>query len=218
MDNKFYAYIIIIVLIGTLFITVASIALGKASKRKKAGKAANARKAANAPKAAKAGQIKPGGKPAPNVKRGKPVTSGYLSILFDRGRNVIFLPYVRDMSGYGRAVSDPLAPLMLNVPYESSKLGALARKGLKMCEGAIPGSDEELMQKLNFRNWKDFSEGKRCISVYHAAGDVIVLNTTTRNPDGVYQFNVNGREQVIRNDITDQEFGDMLLVMLQKCR
>lgn len=143
------------------------------------------------------------------------IQCGNVSVLFDRDENVTVIPYVKDKFGRGRAVG---SPQMLKAAYSLSKLGKAVRDTMKLCQCGIPCTDEELMSKLNFRGWKEFSEGKRNISVHYQEGYGVVFNTTRRSVDGSYQFNYPGFEKVTPTNISDRELGEVLIGLLGRCR
>jgi hypothetical protein len=143
------------------------------------------------------------------------IQGGNIGIFFDKDENVTIIPYAKDKYGVGRAVA---SPVVINKPYNEQGLGKKIRYSMKLCDSSGPCNDNELMAALNFTGWKEFSEGKRNISVHYQKGHGIVFNTTRRRADGSYQFNFFGFEHVIPNDITDKQMGETLLSLLPRCR
>lgn len=150
----------------------------------------------------------------PKVKKSF-ILAGSISAFFDKEGNVTIIAYVKDKFGVGRATGYPLC---LKYPYNAEKLGQLLRQSMKLCETGVPCSDIELMTNLGFNGWKEFTEGKRNISVHYQGGYGVVFNTTIRKSDGSYQFNNSGLENISRNDVTDKELGQTLLNLLPRCR
>ena len=145
----------------------------------------------------------------------KSIRCGNISMLFDKSGNVVIIPDVKDKFGAGRALD---TPAFLDVPYNAAKLGQAVLCSMKLCESGTPGSDGELMSRLGFIGWKEFSEGRRNISVHYHDGYGIVFNTTKRKDDGAYQFNHPGFEKVMSADATDKELGEMILTLLPRCK
>ena len=143
------------------------------------------------------------------------IEAGNIGAFFDKEKNVSIIPYVMDKYGMGRATGDIV---LLSYPFQAERLGNAMRKAMSMCNNGVACKDEELMSKLGFRGWKEFSEGKRNISVHYQKGHGIVFNTTRRKVDGSYQFNHFGFEKTVNNDATDKELGNLLMVLLQRCK
>jgi hypothetical protein len=143
------------------------------------------------------------------------ISGGNIGVFFNKEKDVIIIPYVKDKYGKGRATGELIS---LNSPYNETRLGQAVRQAMSLSACGKPGKDEELMLKLGSRNWKEFSEGKRNISVYFKEGHGIVFNTTRRISDGSYQFNHFGFEKTINNDIPDKDLGILLIQLLQRCR
>jgi hypothetical protein len=152
------------------------------------------------------------------VKRRKlplSVDRGSAGVFFDEGRNVTVIPYATDKFGVGRATSDIFR---LKSPYRAEILGRSVKTGMLSSGEGTPCEDRELISALGARDWKEFSSGKRSISVHYLKGCGIVINTTRRKPDGSYDIN---RPQYGRNvpgDIDDEELGKALLSLLPFCR
>jgi hypothetical protein len=137
-----------------------------------------------------------------------------VSAFFDKEGNATVISYVKDKYGMGRATG---VPLFLKSPYPEEKLGQIIRAAMKNCENGAACPDNELMSHLNFKGWKQFSEGRKNISIHYQEGKGIVFNTTRRKADGAYHFNYMG-EKRIENDVTDRELGKVTLELLQFCR
>ncbi|HEX3028878.1 MAG TPA: hypothetical protein VHT34_06160 [Clostridia bacterium] len=153
-------------------------------------------------------------KQKPPTKNGI-IDTGNVSVFFDRNENAVIIPYVKDKFGVGRATTDVQ---FLNKPYNSQTLGGTLRRAMISGSASEACSDRELMDKLGFRGWKDFSEGKRNISVHYKKEHGLVFNTTIRKQDGSYQFNYPAVSKMLNNDISDRDLGETLLLLLQKCR
>lgn len=143
------------------------------------------------------------------------IMAGSVSAFFDREGNVTIIAYIKDKFGVGRATGNPL---YLNYPYTAGKLGELLRQSMKLCEGGVPCSDNDLMSNLGYKGWKEFTEGRRNISVHYQVGYGIVFNTTIRKPEGSYQFNNSSFENILKHDVEDKELGQNLINLLPRCR
>lgn len=148
-------------------------------------------------------------------KRPGPVSGGSISVFFDRAGNAVFIPYVKDKFGSGRATADVL---FITKPYGSEKLGAAVRAAMAGCRDASPCSNRELLEKLEARDWAEFSADKRNISIYYKESYGIIFNATRRKADGAYEFICGGAEQSLPPDIGDEELGGTVLQLLQNCR
>lgn len=154
-------------------------------------------------------------------KKGKPDSSsnpiccGNVSVFFDKAGNVTIIPYVKNKYGVGKAIA---SPAFLNYPYKAENLGKLVRTSMRLCENGSPGTDEELMGKLNCRDWKEFSAGKRNISVHYDEKFGVVMNSTTRAADGSYKFSSTMYEKVLDSSASDRELGEALTALLARCR
>ena len=147
--------------------------------------------------------------------RHEPVCCGNVSVFFDDDGNVTIIPYVKNKYGIGKAIANPA---FLSHPYKAETLGKLVRASMKLCENGSAGTDEELMSKLNYRNWKEFSEGKRNISVHYDEKFGVVMNSTGRAADGSFQFNSPTYEKVLNGSASDKEIGEALIALLPRCR
>jgi hypothetical protein len=150
-----------------------------------------------------------------SITKPDPIQCGNLTVLFDMELNAVMIPYVKDKYGMGKATD---SPKFLKYPYSKEQLGSTLRLCMKVCQNGTPCTNAELMTNLGFRNWKDFSEGKRNISVHYKEEHGIIFNTTRRNVDGAYQFNQFGFEKVINNNATDKEIGEVVFGLLPRCR
>lgn len=145
----------------------------------------------------------------------KPVTGGSISVFFDRTGNVTIIPYVKDKYGSGKATEDVV---FIPMPYNARKLGAAIRTSLNGCCQAVPGTNSELLAKLDAYDWAAFSVDKRNISIYYKESYGIIFNTTRRKIDGAYEFNHNGVEKSLPPVTDDEMLGNTVLLLLQKCR
>lgn len=143
------------------------------------------------------------------------ISCGSVSVFFDEDKNITIIPYVKDKYGTGRATENIR---YLNYPYNTEKLGNSVRSAMMSCSGASHCKGNDLMNKLGFSSWKDFSAGKRNISIHYIEGKGIVFNTTTRKSDGSYQFNSLGPEKLLESCVSDNELGQMILELLKRCR
>ncbi|MCX8131643.1 MAG: hypothetical protein N3I35_16310 [Clostridia bacterium] len=143
------------------------------------------------------------------------IASGNISIFFDKQENVTIIAYTADIFRVGRATGNPV---FLNSPYSSEMLGQAARNAMSLSNKGLVCSDVDLMKMLGSREWKDFSRGRRNISMHYKNGHGVVLNSTVRKSDGSYQFNHMGFEKVISPDVSDIELGKTIKELLQRCR
>ncbi|HOM01262.1 MAG TPA: hypothetical protein PLH43_00335 [Acetivibrio sp.] len=143
------------------------------------------------------------------------ISYGNVCVFFDENNNVTVIPYARDKQGNGKAVE---GPVFLEAPYKPLELGELVRSSMAKCNGKIIHSDSQLMNKLKCKSWDEFAKGKRNISIYYKEQLGLVLNTTRRKPDGSYSFNFRGYEKVLKNDVSDEELGIVIMNLLERCR
>ncbi|MCX7710776.1 MAG: hypothetical protein N2484_13135 [Clostridia bacterium] len=143
------------------------------------------------------------------------ICDGNVSVFFDKDNNVTIIPYAKDKYGVGRAVEKPH---ILKTPYRAQELGCWVRKLMAVCRNGKPCSNEQLMIMLNFPGWKEFTVGKRNISIHYQREYGVVLNSTIRRQDGSYQFNSVGAARTVPPDITDKQLGEALLGLLDQCR
>ena len=167
--------------------------------------------------------IKKGKQPKKEVLTGKkiisvnnePIKYGNISVLFDRDKNVVIIPYVKDLSGMGKATDKPT---ILNYPYSKEELGATVRLNMKKCQKGVPISDSQFVNYLGSKGWKEFSEGKRNISIHYKEGYGVIFNTTRRRIDGSYQFNKFGYEKIVDNNINNNDLGNVIIELLPRCK
>lgn len=145
----------------------------------------------------------------------EPIRCGNISVFMDMGNSITIIPYVKDKFGVGRALANPQ---IVKAPYSNEKVGQVIRYSLHLCKDGTPDSKNELASKLHFTSWKDYSEGKKNLSIHFQDGLGLVLNTTRRKPDGSYQFNKTGFDKVLNSDADDVELGEMVLNLLRYCR
>lgn len=150
-----------------------------------------------------------------SVKTAKPVECGNISIFFDAQRNAVFIPYVADLFGEGKATSQVIE---LKVPYSPGQLGAGIRGALASCRNAKPAGSSELMARLGARDWKQYSLGKLNLSVYYKQGRGILFNTTVRTPEGAYVFISKGPDACLPADADNESIGTAALALLARCR
>lgn len=143
------------------------------------------------------------------------VSCGSLSIFFDNTGNATLIPYVKDLYGHGRAITEVQ---FLKGPFDEIQLGKMIRYSMGLCNRGIPCSNSELMRKLGHSSWEDFSRGKRNVSVYYWKGAGIIFNTTRRKTDGSYEFNSTKAEAVLDAAERDASLGRVALQMLKRCR
>ena len=83
---------------------------------------------------------------------------GNVSAFFDNKLNVYIISYVKDLEGIGRATNNIQ---FLMSPYKEEKLGEIIRTSMNNCKSSFPCNNKEIMHKLGFENWEDFSKGKK---------------------------------------------------------
>ena len=145
----------------------------------------------------------------------KPVNGGNISIFVDKQENVTIIPYVADLFGAGKATSNVS---VLCQPYKAGKLGAAIRNSLASCHNGKPTGSLQLMEKLQYHSWKEFSEDKLNLSVYYKEGIGIVFNTTVRTSKGAYIFNTRGMEHCLPANASDETIGSTSLELFKRCR
>lgn len=144
-----------------------------------------------------------------------PVNGGNISIFFDKQGNATIIPYVADLFGSGKATSDII---ILNLPYKPGNLGAVIKNAMISCRKGKPINSAELMEMLQARGWKEFSEGKRNLSVYYKDNKGIVFNTTVRTAEGAYVFNTRGAEFILPANADNEIIGSTSIELLKRCR
>jgi|GEM_PF-464067 len=161
---------------------------------------------------ARRGRLKKGNAPAKTVKQ---VDCGNISIFFDAQRNAVFIPYIADLFGEGKATSEVTE---LKAPYSPGQLGACIRSALASCRNAKPAGSAELMGRLGSRDWKQYSSGKLNLSVYYKQGRGILFNTTVRTPEGAYVFVSKGPDACLPANADNERIGTAALSLLARCR
>lgn len=154
-------------------------------------------------------------KSGPAAKNTKPVDCGNISVFFDTQRNAVFIPYVADLFGEGKATADVIK---LKAPYTPGQLGACIRSAMASCRNAQPAGSAELMKRLGSRDWKQYSAGKLNLSVYYKQGRGILFNTTVRTPEGAYVFVSKGPDASLPADADNDRIGSAALSLLPRCR
>lgn len=143
------------------------------------------------------------------------IEGGSISVFFDNSNNVTVIAYAKDKYGVGRAVENPQ---YLKAPYTTEKLGEIIRRSMALCKNGVTCNSSEIMEKLDYKDWKDFSKNRRSISIYYKRGVGVVFNTTTRRSDGAYRFNMNTYDMALAEDRGNRELGNITLELLARCR
>ncbi|MCX7746748.1 MAG: hypothetical protein N2645_07645 [Clostridia bacterium] len=158
------------------------------------------------------------GKSSINRKTGKIelVQTGFISLFFSNANHVIIIPYAKDKNGKGRALN---GLIYIPYPFVADQLGEAVFKAFDDSEHAAPCTDKELISKLKVKRWEEFTYGKRYISLRFDDYYGIVINTTTRDPQGAYRLNCpDGMEKVLRMDVDERELGETILNLLLRCK
>ncbi|HOV27001.1 MAG TPA: hypothetical protein PK566_11660 [Pseudobacteroides sp.] len=149
-------------------------------------------------------------------KKYKIVQTGFASIFFGRNNNIIIIPYAKDIEGKGRAMDNIV---YFDGPIPPHQLGEAIRQTIEVDKDVYPFTDKELIKELQVKEWSEFTQGKRYISVRYDEECGYILNTTTRNPDGSYRLNCpGGIEKIVNKDATLTDLGDTVYHLLEKCR
>jgi len=138
--------------------------------------------------------------------------NGNVSIFMDGNGRIDVIPFSLDKCKQGKASDYPLS---LSKPYTPDRVGELIRKGLLLSESNKNLTSRELMESLGFYDWKDYSRGKKSVSVMCTEQEV-ALNSTIRRNDGSYAFRVRGFEKVLPVDISNNELGCEVLKMMER--
>ena len=138
-------------------------------------------------------------------------SSGNVSVFTDKKGNIDIIPFSLDKLKRGKASEYPLS---LKTPYTAAELGASVRKGLLLSSSGKMLESEELMKRLGFYAWKDYSAGKKSVSVI-SNDDGIVLNSTIRYSDGSYSFRFSGYEKILPKNISDELLGKEVLELMK---
>lgn len=137
---------------------------------------------------------------------------GNVSIFMDGSGNIDVIPFCLDKFKQGKASDYPLS---LKKPYTPDNVGELIRKGLELSENKRSLTSRELMESLGFYDWKDYSKGKRSVSVTCTKQEA-ALNSTIRRNDGSYSFRARGFEKVLPVEISNRELGSEVLKMMDR--
>jgi len=139
------------------------------------------------------------------------LTNGNVSIFMDNSGKIDVIPFNFNKLKQGRA-SD--FPLTIRKPYTKDKVGALIREGLKLSSNEKSLSSKQLMETLGFFDWKDYSKGKKSVSLTCRKQEV-ALNSTIRRSDGSYAFRVRGFEKVLPDKLSNDELCNEVLNMIK---
>ncbi len=142
------------------------------------------------------------------------VPHGNVSCFMDEKGKVHIIPFATDQYRRGKASGFPLT---LEVPFTRSEFGEMIRKGLFMSGSGKSIESPELMKCLGFYDWRDYSEGKKSVSVSCREQEVI-LNSTIRRSDGSYVFRVPGYEKTLPRKLSDQALGDAVMELMKFSR
>ncbi|HEY9061506.1 MAG TPA: hypothetical protein VIO64_13515 [Pseudobacteroides sp.] len=149
-------------------------------------------------------------------KKYKVVQTGFASIFFSRNNSIIIIPYAKDIEGKGRAMDNII---YIDGPILPHQLGEAVRQAVEIDSNVYPFTDKELVKKLEVKEWCEFTQGRRYISVRYDDECGYILNTTTRNTDGSYRLNCpGGIEKIVNKDATLTDLGDTIYHLLEKCK
>ena len=140
-----------------------------------------------------------------------PLPEGNVSIFMDSSGKIDVIPFNFNKLKQGRA-SD--FPLTIMKPYTQDDVGALIREGLKLSESEKSLSSKVLMEALGFFDWKDYSKGRKSVSLTCRKQEV-AFNSTIRHSDGSYAFRVRGFEKILPAKLSNYELGDEVLNMIK---
>lgn len=144
----------------------------------------------------------------------KMIPLGNLSCFMDQKGNVHIIPFAVDIYKRGKASG---LPLVIEVPFTCSEFGEMIRKGLCISASGKIVESAELMKSLGFYDWKDYSEGKKSVSVTCREQEV-VLNSTIRRSDGSYVFRVPGYEKTLPRKLSDHALGNAVMELMKLSR
>lgn len=144
----------------------------------------------------------------------EPLPPGNVSVFIDDKGRMDIIPFSMDRLKGGRACEYPLS---LDAAASPREIGSAIRKGLLLCASGKSLTSEELMKSLGFYDWKDYSRGKRSVSVTCRDGEVI-FNSTLRRPDGSFVFRVRGYERVLPEKLSDSELGGAVADLMKLSR
>lgn len=140
-----------------------------------------------------------------------PLTDGNVSVFMDNNGKIDVIPFNFNKLKQGRA-SD--FPLTIMKPYTQDDVGALIREGLKLSGSEKSLSSKVLMEALGFFDWKDYSKGRKSVSLTCKKQE-IAFNSTIRRSDGSYAFRVRGFEKVLPAKLSNYELGNEVLNMIK---
>jgi hypothetical protein len=147
--------------------------------------------------------------------RGIPhIADGNASVFIDKKGDVDIIPFSLDKFKRGKASE---YPLFLKSPFTAAELGASVRKGLLLSSSGKRLESEDLMKALGFYTWKDYSTGKKSVSVICNNGE-IALNSTIRHTDGSYSFRFGGYEKKLPKNPSDELLGKEVLELIKSSR
>jgi len=155
-----------------------------------------------------------------NAKRGKKsnkiASTGFASLFFNNSNGLVIIPYAKDMDGKGRAMD---GIVMMQYPFEKEELAYALSSTINIDKETNVFTDKELVKKLGTKEWKDFTSGKRYISVRYEEDCGLIFNTTSRNPDGSYRLNCpGGIEKIVNMDASVDELEEVIMNLLEKCK
>ncbi|HEY8500024.1 MAG TPA: hypothetical protein VIL89_05350 [Clostridia bacterium] len=159
-------------------------------------------------------KLKPNSKQNFNDRENFHIADGNASVFMDKKGNIDIIPFSLDNLKRGKASEYPLS---LKSPFSVTELGAYVRKGLLLSSGGKRLESEELMKTLGFYTWKDYSAGKKSVSVICSDGKV-VLNSTVRHTDGTYSFRIKGYEKKLPGNLSDELLGKEVLELMKVSR
>jgi len=139
------------------------------------------------------------------------ISDGNASVFMDKNGNIDIIPFSLDVLKRGKASE---YPLFLKSPFTAAELGASVRKGLLLSSSGKRLESEELMKTLGFYTWKDYSSGKKSVSVICNDGE-IALNSTIRRTDGSYSFRLRGYEKKLPENPSDELLGKEVLELMK---
>jgi hypothetical protein len=142
------------------------------------------------------------------------IADGNVSVFMDKKGNIDVIPFSLDKLKRGKASE---YPLFLKSPFTAAELGASVRRGLLLSSSGKRLESEELMKTLGFYAWKDYSAGKKSVSVICNNGE-IALNSTIRHTNGTYSFRIKGYEKKLPENPSDELLGKEVLALMKVSR
>lgn len=143
-----------------------------------------------------------------------PVPVGNVSCFMDQKGEIHIIPFAVDHFKRGKASG---FPLIIKAPAARSEFGEMIRKGLSVSASGKSIESPELMKSLGFYDWKDYSKGKKSVSVTCREQEII-LNSTIRRSDGSYVFRVPGYEKTLPRKLSNQALGDAVMELMKLSR